>query len=186
MALRFSTGPNAYSVWSRSTHAARVGVSLTLPISRLQQPKFSEEFKQTFDNRYLFFDFQHGSRNLKSRRRFLAEPLDEPSANYPLSESPLCGISYSFGTWRMSNNIRTGVASVKVNLIRWGLAQRSAPTVPQYAPSTIYGRAALEALDDLERLIYLGNQKVKQVKSVLTDENMSLRMSKYYSGNYGI
>ncbi|GJQ71580.1 hypothetical protein Trydic_g11283 [Trypoxylus dichotomus] len=34
-----------------------------------------------FDNRHRVFDLQHGLGKLKSRRRFLAGPLDRPPAN---------------------------------------------------------------------------------------------------------
>lgn len=57
-----------------------------------------------------------------SIRRFLSSPLDEPHANYLLSESAPNGVSYNFKTWRTLNRIRIG-ALIKTNLIKWNLAQ---------------------------------------------------------------
>lgn len=147
-ALCFSTAEYACPVWSRSAHAKKVDVSLNetcrlvtgcmkaapldklyqaagfhSPNSRREAHEFSEKFKKTFDNRHPLFGQYQESKRLKSRRRFLSSPLDEPPTNYPLSESLPSGASFNFKTWRMLNRIRTGVAPVKTNLIRWGLAQ---------------------------------------------------------------
>ncbi|GJQ66178.1 hypothetical protein Trydic_g4238 [Trypoxylus dichotomus] len=153
-ALYFSTDGYACPVRPRSVHAWKVDVSVNetcrLVIrcmratslaklyramgssslsSRRESHNFNDRFKQIFDNRHPLFDLHHGLWRLKSRRRFLVDPLNEPPTNYPLSESPAAGISCNFGTWRMLNRIiRTGVAPVKGNPIRWDLAQQNDDT----------------------------------------------------------
>ncbi|GJQ65830.1 hypothetical protein Trydic_g11977 [Trypoxylus dichotomus] len=89
----------------RCTRATLAGFSS--PNSRRKAYEFNEKFKQAINSRHPFFDLQHGSRRLKSRHRFLTDPLEEPHADYPLSENRPGGISCSFGTWRVLNRIKT-------------------------------------------------------------------------------
>jgi len=63
------------------------------PKLRRAAHEHSEKFKKTFDYRHdLFTSSCPSSHRLKSRHRFLKDPLDEPPANYPLSEDPPSGV----------------------------------------------------------------------------------------------
>ncbi|GJQ67915.1 hypothetical protein Trydic_g16675 [Trypoxylus dichotomus] len=120
--LCFSTGEYTCPVWSRSAHAGMADVKLNeicglttgcltaTPLAKLYQAasfnspssrrntlEINEKFKQTFDNK--------------------------SPTKYSLSGSSSGDISCSFGTWRMLNRIRMGVAPVKDNLITWIPAQ---------------------------------------------------------------
>ena len=149
-ALCFSTAEYACPVWCRSVHAKKVNISLnetcrivtgcmkptplenlykaagfTSPDLRRKAHEHTEKLKQTFDARHSIFGQECGTGRLKSRRRFLSHPLDEPPSHYPLREDPPNGVSSDWKTWRMLNRIRTGVAPVKSNLIKWGLLDRN-------------------------------------------------------------
>ncbi|GJQ87916.1 hypothetical protein Trydic_g1180 [Trypoxylus dichotomus] len=64
-------------------------IPLVNPYSRLQQTHFTQR-----DPR---IQREHGPQRLKSRRGYLAGRLEEPPANYPLSESLAGGISPASG-----------------------------------------------------------------------------------------
>lgn len=145
-ALCFSVAEYACPVWSRSAHAKKVNISLnetcriatgcmkptpldnlykaagfTNPDSRRAAHEHIEKLKKTFDDRHSLFGRECGPSRLKSRHRFLSSALDEPPSDYPPREDPTNGAPKDWKTWRALNRIRTGVAPVKSNLIKWGL-----------------------------------------------------------------
>lgn len=145
-ALCYSTAEYACPVWSRSSHAKKVDVSLNetcrlvtgcmkpTPIERLHKAagfaspnsrrkghEFTERCRQTIDERHPLFGAETQSKRLKSRRRFLDVKLDDPPANYTKVQEMPSGADTEWTTWRTLNRIRTGVAPVKTNQIKWGL-----------------------------------------------------------------
>ncbi|XP_030750457.1 uncharacterized protein LOC115878186 [Sitophilus oryzae] len=111
-ALCFSTAEYACPVWCRSVHAKKLNISLyetcrivtgcmkptplenlykaagfTSPDLRRKAHEHTEKLKQTFDARHSIFGQECGTGRLKSRRRFLSHPLDEPPSLYPLERT---------------------------------------------------------------------------------------------------
>lgn len=147
-ALCFSTAEYACPVWNRSKHAKQVTLALNetcriatgcmkptpipllyqaagfaLPEDRREAAQYVERFKQTFDDKHLLYSLEepHGTSRLKSRRRFMRSTSTEPPASFPLKQDPPRGMELEWKTWRTLNRMRTGVAPVKSNLIRWGI-----------------------------------------------------------------
>ena len=118
----------AYPVWNRSNHAKKVDIILNetcqhsteqqaLPAHRCAA-KYTEKFKQTTIRNTLYGTcVTHG--RLRSRRNFLRMVGEEPPENYPLRQENPGGVDLDWRTWQTLNRIRTGVAAVKTNKIRW-------------------------------------------------------------------
>lgn len=147
-ALCFSTAEYASPIWNHSTHSKKVDVALNetcrivtgclkpTPLHLLHkaagfaEPKtrrathaYNERFKQAFDERHVMFGIPEPPPNrLKSRAPFLTRTSVEPPDWYPVSEEDPPGSQADWTTWRVLNQIRTGVAPVKANMCRWGLS----------------------------------------------------------------
>lgn len=89
------------------------------PQMRRQAAEYREKFKQTFDERHPLHGIYVTQGRLRSRRNFLKVVDEEPPENYPLRQENPGGVDLDWRTWQTLNRIRTGVAAVKTNKIRW-------------------------------------------------------------------
>jgi hypothetical protein len=79
-----------------------------------------EKIKQTVNERHAFYGARTPQRRLKSRNSFLGTVQVKPPEDFPLTQ--ICPSSHllDFNTWKSLNRIRTRVAPVKTNMVKWG------------------------------------------------------------------
>jgi Reverse transcriptase (RNA-dependent DNA polymerase)/Endonuclease-reverse transcriptase len=146
-ALCFSSGEYACNVWGRSAHAKKVDVRLNQtcrlitgcmmptkleklykaagwaqPNTRRMASYHIERVRQLADPKHPLHD-SHVIHRLKSRRSFLRAVPDEPPEMFPIVEEPPPGIDLDWDTWKTLSRIRSGVAPVKENLIKWKIIE---------------------------------------------------------------
>ena len=144
-ALCFSTAEYACPVWSRSAHTKQVDTALNetcrivtgcmkpTPLSNLYRAagfaepstrrgaaEHIEKIKQIADDRHALYKARTPRKRLKSRKSFLGTVKDEPPEYFPLPQVQWTGQTLDFKTWKTLNRIRTGVATVKSNMAKWG------------------------------------------------------------------
>jgi hypothetical protein len=96
------------------------------PTSRRKAAEHTEKIKQTVDERHALYGARTPQRRLKSRNSFLGTVKVEPPEDFPLTQIFPGSHLLDFNTWKSLNRIRTGVAPVKTNMVKWG--QKQTPT----------------------------------------------------------
>jgi hypothetical protein len=67
----------------------------------------------------VLYEARTPQRRLKSRNSFLGTVQVEPPEDFPLTQIWPGSHLLDFNTWKSLNRIRTGVAPVKTNMVKW-------------------------------------------------------------------